>query len=934
MSILVQSTGLLFYLSPKAFAEEGTSSGSVESPIINPTPVIDTTPTPAPDSVIPTPEVLVTPTDTAAPVPSENPADTVTSTPTTVDNLSPPSSDNPSTGGQNQPSDTASPVPTSIETSNASSGNETLSAVILKDNFLPVDILNLANTVSQQSATLTTDKEDYAPTEVVVITGSGFDANTTYTLVITSSDEPPVNFQTYVKADENGGFLYTYQLDGNYRPNYGAKLLDLNGNIIASTFFTDAAPTLNITRSGAGGGTVTSNDGFINCVASGGSTSGTCSHTYGENNPGVILTAVADSSSSFDGWTGGTCAGTGTCVPSGLTGNNEVTVEAIFNEVTTVQILGFKYFDVDQSGSYDGDDYPLENWTLCLNPDGNNQGYPVSPSNCQNTDANGFVEWTVPVGSEYDSGNFGAYHGLFMQESNQGGWINTFPPNGGFNVDISFNQRGEVIYRYYDGESHNVDVARFGNWQSTDATPPTVESAETQDTDDNGKIDTIKLTFSENIDDSMLSEGDADGWDVQGDYSGEAIGTGDNENDNVLLLTFSESGNLDTGATPDVSYSSSEDEDTSTHDLAGNELASNEWSSDDGAAPISSITFPEEDAGYTEDEWGGEIQGTAEDSPSTGINSVLVSIQRDTDSAYWDADEEEWVIGQEEEEYPNEVEFDEETGEWIFPFAFIDPEGADEGYTVRSHAIDNAQNQENTTEVHFFFERAPIISGETESSVSLSSVTITWDTDFEATSRVVYDTVSHAVLGVSPNYGYANSTVEADTDPKVTSHSVSISGLTAGTTYFYRTISHGSPEAVSDENSFTTSSPAPIPTPTSEPTSTSSGEGGGDGKSDGLGCASHDCSGGKQVSQNQVLDVSNEQIMGQVLGEATPEATLSPKPTQEVLGEEEKISSKKNQETRIKSILSARNLIGSAIVLFIIILLLLFFKRKKSKNQS
>jgi len=38
----------------------------------------------------------------------------------------------------------------------------------------------------------------------------------------------------------------------------------------------------------------------------------------------------------------------------------------------------------------------------------------------------------------------------------------------------------------------------------------------------------------------------------------------------------------------------------------------------------------------------------------------------------------------------------------------------------------------------------------------------------------------------------------------VTSHTVQLTGLTAGTTYYFRTVSHGSPESVGDEQSFKT----------------------------------------------------------------------------------------------------------------------------------
>ena len=225
----------------------------------------------------------------------------------------------------------------------------------------------------------------------------------------------------------------------------------------------------------------------------------------------------------------------------------------------------------------------------------------------------------------------------------------------------------------------------------------------------------------------------------------------------------------------------------------------------DVTAPVSEISYPEEDARYIEDVWEGEISGTASDSPSSGVSGVLVSIQRDVDGFFWDDDDGEWVVGEEEEEeYLNQAEFDTETGEWNFIFDFIEPEGEDEGYTVRSHALDNAGNLEATNVIHFFFGRAPIIADEASTNPTSSSVTISWTTDHLATSRVVYDTTPHPVLAEPPNYGYANSTTEADTDPKVISHQVTIDGLTAGTTYFYRTVSAGSPESVGDEKTFTT----------------------------------------------------------------------------------------------------------------------------------
>lgn len=127
---------------------------------------------------------------------------------------------------------------------------------------------------------------------------------------------------------------------------------------------------------------------------------------------------------------------------------------------------------------------------------------------------------------------------------------------------------------------------------------------------------------------------------------------------------------------------------------------------------------------------------------------------------------------------------------------------------TRTSIVDLADNFFDTeSEYDHKVYTAPVITEETATtSVTTSSIVITWTTNHPATSRVIYDTISHSELGEAPNYGYANSTGTYDEDPMVTSHSVTVSGLTADTNYFFRTVSHGSPEAVSSEFSGTTSS--------------------------------------------------------------------------------------------------------------------------------
>ncbi len=93
------------------------------------------------------------------------------------------------------------------------------------------------------------------------------------------------------------------------------------------------------------------------------------------------------------------------------------------------------------------------------------------------------------------------------------------------------------------------------------------------------------------------------------------------------------------------------------------------------------------------------------------------------------------------------------------------------------------------------------------------SVLITWNTSYPASSQVIYalEGENHILdltdnTGTPPKYGYSRTTSEYDTPANlkgVVSHLVTISGLTPGTKYYYRTVSHGS-LAISQEQNFTT----------------------------------------------------------------------------------------------------------------------------------
>lgn len=81
--------------------------------------------------------------------------------------------------------------------------------------------------------------------------------------------------------------------------------------------------TLSVVREGTGSGTVSSGSAGISCGTD-------CSETYPSGTV-VTLTATPASGSTFEGWTGGGCTGTGTCA---VTVAADTTVVARFGAAT------------------------------------------------------------------------------------------------------------------------------------------------------------------------------------------------------------------------------------------------------------------------------------------------------------------------------------------------------------------------------------------------------------------------------------------------------------------------------------------------------------------------------------------------------------------------------------------------------------------------
>ncbi len=96
------------------------------------------------------------------------------------------------------------------------------------------------------------------------------------------------------------------------------------------------------------------------------------------------------------------------------------------------------------------------------------------------------------------------------------------------------------------------------------------------------------------------------------------------------------------------------------------------------------------------------------------------------------------------------------------------------------------------------------IFDENASDITVNETTITWETNYDSTSRVIYspEGFPHLLqLTNPPNYGYVFSTDEDSN--KVINHSVIITDLLSGTIYYFRCVSHGS-LAITTEHSFTT----------------------------------------------------------------------------------------------------------------------------------
>ncbi len=128
-----------------------------------------------------------------------------------------------------------------------------------------------------------------------------------------------------------------------------------------------------------------------------------------------------------------------------------------------------------------------------------------------------------------------------------------------------------------DGKDEVATDAPGGNGvAATDAAAPVLVSSETVDANMDGYINAVRLTYSEAVTDASVNAAD---WDVAG-VNGEVFFTGAVANDAMFYILFDDQV-LNTGATPDVTYTQN-----AIVDSAGNLAAGATITSVDKAAPV------------------------------------------------------------------------------------------------------------------------------------------------------------------------------------------------------------------------------------------------------------------------------------------------------------------------------------------------------------
>ena len=169
-------------------------------------------------------------------------------------------------------------------------------------------VLNSFSVVASSSASITTDKLDYAPGETVLISGRGFQAGETVRLKIHEDPHTPQERGFDAVADAEGNFSGTYLvMDYDLKMKFVVGARGLTSGATAQTTFTDDKG-VTISFLGTGSGTVTSTSTpntspQIDCTSTAGTASGpACISVNFNNTARLVLTAVPAGGSTIGAW--------------------------------------------------------------------------------------------------------------------------------------------------------------------------------------------------------------------------------------------------------------------------------------------------------------------------------------------------------------------------------------------------------------------------------------------------------------------------------------------------------------------------------------------------------------------------------------------------------------------------------------------------------
>ncbi len=291
-----------------------------------------------------------------------------------------------------------------------------------------------------------------------------------------------------------------------------------------------------------------------------------------------------------------------------------------------------------------------------------------------------------------------------------------------------------------------------------DNTKPKIISAKTADTDKNGRLDEIIITFSKDLLGSTVTNSDFSVTTYTLKQNQDA-----SENNGVVTLYLVEKTENDTGQTPKISLANHGVEDFSN----GNWNTEQTITTQDFASPLVPI-----------------INIAQGDYYAPQLLTISSSDLPNIPSLYYTFDGSDPASSSSRLLYSTPLTISDDL---IFKAVAIDTGGNISDTRIQTYGI------------------APVIDPDSITvTVSDTVALVSWTTNKNSYSRVIFGKQPKNILTFTTSggtYGYENTTIEDNT--RVQNHTVTLPNLEPGSTYYYRVISRASPEQISTERNFT-----------------------------------------------------------------------------------------------------------------------------------